>query len=60
MEWYSTLVDDLDTMCCFFDFQGTKESPMKTQNPLIDLLVSRQAAQSESAKAFNSMADEEE
>ena len=33
---------------------------MKTQNPLIDLLVSGQVAQSESAKAFNSMADEEE
>ena len=60
MEQYSTLANDLDTVCCFFDFQETKESLMKTQNPLIDLLVSGQAAQSEFAKAFNSMADEEE
>ena len=60
MEWYSTSAVDLDTVCCFFDFQETKESPMKTQNPLIDLPVSRQVAQSKSAKAFNSMANEEE
>ena len=37
---YSAFVEDLEIMDCFFDFQDTKESPMKMLYPVIDLLVS--------------------
>ena len=60
MDLYSTSVDDCDTVCCLFDFQETKEPPMKTQKPLIDFLLSGQTHQSKSAKPFNSMTEEEE
>ena len=53
IDLYSASADDLETVCCFFDFQEIKESPRNTQKPLTDLLLSRQPAQSESAKAFN-------
>jgi hypothetical protein len=49
---YSASADDLDTVCCFLDFQDIKESPRKTQNPVTDLLESGQPVQSESQKAF--------
>ena len=36
---YSALTGDFDTICCFFDFHETKESPMKMQKLLIHFLV---------------------
>ena len=53
MDLYSTSAEDLKTILCFFDFQEIKESPMETQNPVMERFVSGQVAQSESAKAFN-------
>ena len=44
MALYSTLVENLETVDYFFDFQGTNESPIKMQYPVIDLLVSGQDA----------------
>jgi hypothetical protein len=49
---YPASAEDLDTICCFFDFQDTRESPIKTQKPMIDLRVSKQLAQSEYEKAL--------
>ena len=60
VDLYSTSVDDRDTVCCLFDFQETKEPPMKTQKPLIDFLLLGQAPQSKSVKPFNSITEEEE
>lgn len=31
-----TLVEDLETICCFLDFQETSDSPMKTQKQRTD------------------------
>ena len=42
----SASVDDWETMLCFFDFQDIIESPMKMKNPISDLQVSIQPAQS--------------
>ena len=39
-------------MVCFFAFHETSESPIKTQKPETDLLVSLHPAQSESEKAL--------
>ena len=50
MEQYSASAEDLPTVCCFLDFQDIIESPRNMQYPVIDLLVSGQDAQSESAK----------
>lgn len=50
---YSASVEDLLTVTCFLDFQEINQSPMKMQNPVIDLLVSGQVAQSESLKALS-------
>lgn len=50
---YSASAEDLDRVLCFFVFQDTKESPRKTQNPVIDFLVPRQEPQSASAKAWS-------
>ena len=52
MARYSDSAEDLKIVCCFLDFQETRDSPRKTQNPVTDLLVSRQEAQSTSVKAF--------
>ena len=49
---YSNTVDDLDIICCFLDFQETKEFPIKTQYPMVDLQVSGHATQFASAKAL--------
>ena len=57
---YSASAEDLETVCCFFDFQDIKESPRNTQYPVIDLLVSGQPAQSESEKDFKCKLLEEE
>lgn len=37
--WYSASVEDLDTVGYFLDFHATKESRIKTQNPVIGFLV---------------------
>jgi hypothetical protein len=50
---YSASIEDLDTVCCFLDFQEINEPPRNTQNPITDLRVSTQPAQSEFEKAFN-------
>ena len=57
---YSASAEDLETVCCFFDFQDIKESPRNTQYSVIGLLISRQLAQSESEKDFRCKLLEEE
>jgi hypothetical protein len=52
MALYSASADDLEIVLCFLDFHEIKESLIKTQYPVIGLLVSGHAAQSESVKAF--------
>ena len=47
IERYSTS-DNLDTICCFFIFQEIRESPINIIQPVSDLRVSRQPAQSAS------------
>lgn len=59
MDRYSASAEDLDTVCCFFDFQETKEVLISTQKPDIDLRVSGHAAQSESENILNLRSDEE-
>lgn len=59
IDLYSAFVDDLDTVCCFLDFQENNESPKNTQKPETELRVSGQVAQSESEKALNLRLDEE-
>lgn len=53
IERYSASADDRETVCCFLDFQDTKEEPRKTQKPDVDLQVSGQVAQSESDKKLS-------
>ena len=53
IDLHSASVEDLAIVFCFFDFQETKESPIKTQKLVVDLLVSGQVPQSESAKALS-------
>lgn len=53
MDLYSASVEDLDTLCCFLDFQEIKELPSITQKPDMDLRVSGHAAQSESENKFS-------
>ena len=60
MALYSASTEDLEIVCYFFDFQETKESPMKTRITVIDLLVFGHAAQSESANPFKVMEVEAE
>jgi hypothetical protein len=45
---YSASEDDLETVTCFFAFHETREEPKKKQYPEVDLLVSKQPAQSAS------------
>lgn len=54
---YSASVEDLEIVGCFFEHQDMRESPKNMQNPVMDLLVSGQAAQSESVKAFSCKVD---
>ena len=46
MALYSALAENLETIDYFLDFHKTNESPKNTQNPVVDLLVSTQDAQS--------------
>ena len=54
---YSDSAEDLEIVCYLLDFQEIKDSPRKTQNPVTDFLVSRQATQSTSVKAFKGRSD---
>ena len=54
---YSAFVKDLEMVDCFLDFQETKDSPIKMQYPIIDLLVSGHEAQSESVMPFTCNSD---
>lgn len=49
---YSASADNRETVCCFLDFQDINEPPRKTQNPVIDLLVSTHEPQSASAQGW--------
>jgi len=49
--------EEWETVCCFFDFHEIKESPKKTQKPVIKRRVSGHPAQSESQKAFKCEAE---
>jgi hypothetical protein len=53
MDLYSASAEDLEMVCCFLDFQDTKESPRKRQKPVTDFLVSGHAAQSASQNALS-------
>ena len=57
MALYFDSAEDRETVCCFLDFHEIKDSPRKTQNPVTDLLVSGQEAQSASVKAFRCRSD---
>lgn len=57
---YLALAEDLETVGCFLDFQKTKESPMKSQCPVVDLLVSGHCPQSASAYALSLRSEEAE
>lgn len=59
IDLYSASADDLDTVCCFLDFQENNESPKNTQKPETENRVSGQVAQSESEKGLNLRLDEE-
>ena len=48
---YAALEEDLETVCCLLDFQQNDELPKRMTYPVTDLLVSKQAPQSESQKA---------
>jgi len=50
---YSASTNDLLTIFCFLDFQEIKESPKKTQKPVVDSLEIEQVAQSESTYTCN-------
>ena len=53
MALYYASVDDRATVFCFLYRQEMRESPIKTQNPVTDLLVALHPAQSASLKALN-------
>ena len=59
MDLYSASVEDFETVCCFLELQETKESPMKMQKPLTDLLLSGQEAQSESTNPLSSTIEDD-
>jgi hypothetical protein len=52
MDLYSDSAEERETVCCFLDFQEMRESPIKTQQPVMDLRVSKHPAQSASQKGF--------
>jgi hypothetical protein len=52
---YSTSVLDLETAACFRALQEIKLGPKNTSKPPIDLLSSRQPAQSASKKALSKL-----
>jgi hypothetical protein len=45
---YSASEEDLEMVCCFLAFHEINDEPMKKQYPDVDLLVSKQPAQSAS------------
>jgi hypothetical protein len=49
---YSASEEDLETTFCFLLFQLINDLPKKKQRPVVDLLVSGHAPQSESEKPF--------
>ncbi|MDS0108281.1 hypothetical protein QYE93_26110, partial [Enterobacter cloacae subsp. cloacae] len=49
---YSASVDDIETILYFFEFHETRDVPMKTQYPIVDLRVLGHVAQSESLNPF--------
>lgn len=53
MTRYSASADEHEIVDFFFTFHETKVSPKKTKNLVIDFLVSVQAPQSASVKAFS-------
>ena len=57
MALYSASTENLETTDCFLDFHEIKESPKKTQYPVVDLLVSTQDAQSTFVYAFKCKSD---
>ena len=57
---YSASAKERATLVCFLDFQETRESPRKTQNPVTDFLESWHEAQSALENAFNCNEEEEE
>ena len=58
MNLYSISAEDREMVCCFLDFQDTKESPRNKQNRVTDFLVSGQAAQSASQKTLRLKSEE--
>ena len=52
MARFSASEEDLETVFCFFDFRLIGELPNKITYPIIDFLVSKQAPQSDSLKAW--------
>lgn len=58
MAWYLALVDDFETVACFFDFHDMGESPIKMKHLEVECLVSRHATQSESQNALICRGDE--
>ena len=57
IDLYSDFAEDLETICCFFDFHEIKDSPRNMQKQVIDLLMLGHEAQSASAKAFKCSSD---
>ena len=57
MALYSASTENLEITDCFLDFHEIKESPKKTQYPVVDLLVSTQDAQSTFVYAFKCKSD---
>ena len=53
----STLIEDLETVCCFLDYEAIKFVPTKKQWPNVDLLSIGSVAQSASQKAKRSSED---
>lgn len=56
---YSASTEERAIVDCFLDFQETKESPKKTEKPVIDFLVLAQEAQSMLESALNYIEEDE-
>ena len=50
---YSASADDFDTVVCFLDFQEIRDSPKKTQSPVMERRESWHVPQSASEKALS-------
>ena len=55
---YSALVLDHDTIACFFAHHEIRLGPQNTAKPPVDLLSSKQPAQSESENALTRVEDD--